>query len=52
MNCKMTHASRVIGTSYKNKKILNKDDLDNAYKKYNDNKKKVELSDHIKMFYS
>ncbi len=52
MNCKMTHAGRVIGTSYKNKKILNKDDLDNAYKKYNDNKKKVELSDHIKMFYS
>jgi SpoVK/Ycf46/Vps4 family AAA+-type ATPase len=52
MNCKMTHASRVIGTSYKNKKILNKYDLDNAYKKYNDNKKKVEISDHIKMFYS
>ena len=52
MNCKMTHAGRVMGESYKNKKIFNKEDLDNAYIKFTDNKKKDEISDHIKMFYS
>jgi SpoVK/Ycf46/Vps4 family AAA+-type ATPase len=52
MNCKMTHAARVVGTSYKNKKILNRDDFEKAYKKYSASKKKEEISDHIKMFYT
>ena len=52
MNCKMTHASRVIGKNYKNKKIINRNDLDEAYKKYNLNKKNLEINDSVKMFYS
>ncbi len=51
MNCKMSHARRVVGKSYKNKKILNIDDLENAYKKYIDNKKKEDNNEHTKSMY-
>lgn len=51
MNCKMSHAHRVIGKTYKYKKIINIDDLEMAYKKYIDNKKKTENSDHLNSMY-
>ena len=42
MNCKMTHASRVIGKSYIHKKIIIKDDFIKAYDKFNINKNKTD----------
>jgi hypothetical protein len=51
MNCKMSHAHRVIGKTYKYKKIINIDDLKMAYKKYIDNNKKNENSDHLNLMY-
>lgn len=51
MNCKMSHAHRVIGKTYKYKKIINIDDIELAYKKYIDNKKKAENIEYLNSIY-
>ena len=52
MNCKMTHASRVIGKNYLHKKIIIKDDLEKAFERFINNKnKKEEMSTDVKNFY-
>ena len=52
MNCKMTHASRVIGKNYIHKKIIIKEDLEKAFERFTNNKnKKEEMSTDVKNFY-
>jgi len=52
MNCKMTHAKRVIGKPHYYKKIITIDDFDKAYDNFKNNKiKKEEISDSIKHIY-
>jgi hypothetical protein len=52
LNCKMSHAKRIIGLPYYNKKIITKDDFSRAFEKFKTNKnKKEELSDSIKHLY-
>ena len=53
MNCKMVYSSRVIGKKNSYKKILIKEDINNAYDKFISNKKKTEdIPDSVKHFYS
>ena len=54
MNCKMTHATRVIGKSFVHKKIIIKDDFIKAFDKFNTNKNKSDDNfEYIrKTFYS
>ena len=54
MNCKMTHASRIIGKNYSHKKIIIKDDFIKAFDKFNTTKNKVDANyEYIrKTFYS
>ena len=53
MNCKMTHASRVIGKNYIHKKIIIKEDLEKAFERFINNKnKKEEMSNDVKNFYT
>ena len=52
LNCKMTHAKRIISEPYYNKKILSKDDFIKAFEKFKLNKvQKEELNDSIKHLY-
>jgi len=52
MNCKMTHASRVIGKTYNHKKIIIKDDLEKAYDRFINNKKQnEEMSEEVKRMF-
>ena len=52
MNCKMTHASRVIGKTYNHKKIIIKDDLEKAYDRFIINKKQnEEMSEDVKRMF-
>ena len=52
LNCKMTHAKRIMGKPYYNKRIITKDDFSKAFDKFKNNKnKKEELSDSVKHLY-
>ena len=52
LNCKMTHAKRVLGKPYIYHKILSKEDISNAFDRFKQNKKKKENTDHLHSMYS
>jgi SpoVK/Ycf46/Vps4 family AAA+-type ATPase len=52
LNCKMTHAKRVIGKPNIYHKILNVEDINNAFDKFKQNKKKEEKMDHLHSMYT
>jgi SpoVK/Ycf46/Vps4 family AAA+-type ATPase len=52
LNCKMTHAKRVIGKPNIYHKILNIDDIDKAFSKFKNNKKKEDNVDHLYSMYT
>jgi SpoVK/Ycf46/Vps4 family AAA+-type ATPase len=52
LNCKMTHAKRVIGKPNIYHKILNIDDIDKAFTKFKNNKKKEDTIDHLYSMYT
>ena len=52
LNCKFTHAKRVLGLNYTHKKVINIQDLKEAYEKFINNKKKDnDMSMSTKMMY-
>ena len=52
LNCKMTHAKRIMGSPYYYKKIISKEDFNSAYERFKLNKNnKEELSDSVKHLY-
>ena len=51
LNCKLTHAKRVLGKPYVFHKIINKEDLLNAFEKFKSNKKTKEVNlSHLMMY--
>ncbi len=52
LNCKMAHAKRVLGKPYVYHKIINKEDILNAYDRFKQNKKKKEDISHLNMMYT
>jgi SpoVK/Ycf46/Vps4 family AAA+-type ATPase len=52
LNCKMVHAKRVLGKPYIYHKIINKDDIDKAFDRFKQNKKKKEDLSHLNMMYN
>jgi len=52
LNCKMAHAKRVLGKPYIYHKIINKDDINIAYDRFKQNKKKKEDLSHLNMMYN
>jgi hypothetical protein len=52
LNCKMSHAKRVIGKPNIYHKILTIEDISNAFNKFKQNKKKEESIKHIQSMYT
>ncbi len=52
LNCKMSHAKRVIGKPNIYHKILTIDDINNAFDKFKQNKKKEENINHLHSMYT